>query len=223
MLIYKVLKIDILEINFMSEIAQIDDWFLSMTHWINGGESVSFKKFPWSDDHLKISLEQRFHLFKIRESFISHFGYALPNAEFIDEVAQMGKILEVGAGTGYLSQLIYQKGVEVIATDPGETLYLFESKRWFEVLEMDANKAIEKNPDHTVLMAWPCLNENWANEALLRMKNRQKIIFIGEEEGGCTANSSFFQTLEYEFEKIRALPWKSFPMMNDKASVYIKK
>lgn len=197
-------------------------WLDKMRGWGNGGPAVSIDAFPWGGDFLELNFQSRFELFKIREDFVGEFGFAVPNAEFINDLTKLGPILEIGSGTGYLAHLLLTAGVDIIATDAGQEGYEFSCGHWGNVIKMEAHEALLKFQERTILLAWPCLGEPWGAEALKLMKSNQEIVFIGEGMGGCTADSKFFEILNQEFEKIQKLTWRAFPCIHDKAIHYRK-
>ena len=196
-------------------------WQQAMMNWAEGGKAVSKNHFPWQD-WTQLLLKQRMHLFYQREWFIEQFGYTLPNAEFIQNVLEYGPFLEIGAGSGLLSCLLAQAGSDIVATDIGESYYNFKIGHWFPVQTYHAQEALHIFPNRTVLLAWPCYQQNWATEILELLKPKQKLIYIGEWKNGCNANDSFFNLLNHRFLKIQKLPWKPFPYIQDEATVFQK-
>lgn len=75
---------------------------------------------------MKIEAEEVFHSFQKkdwmgglenRSQFVKKCAWAVPNMAAINEIARQGKIVEVGAGTGYWTFLLRQMGVDVVAYD----------------------------------------------------------------------------------------------------------
>lgn len=196
-------------------------WHESMESWAKGGKGVSLHAFPWND-WLELSLTERMHLFLQREWFIRQFGYILPNLEFIQACLPHGPFLEIGAGSGFLASLLSKEGADIIATDLGTQDYSFEPGRCFPIFKYHAEKAIEHFSNRTVILAWPCYQDSWAADALKQIQRGQKLIYIGEEQHGCNATSQFFEILKNEFSILEKLPWKPFPYIQDRATVYIK-
>ena len=94
-------------------------------------------------------------------SNFSTIGYVIPCRELIESVRTVladhptGKILEIGAGNGYLSALFQCAGIETTATD----IYADET-RHTPIVKMSALEAMLAFPQHAVLMSWPEASDN---------------------------------------------------------------
>lgn len=131
----------------------------------------------------------RFDSFYYREQMISEFGFSIPCTEALNEIKKIGNILEIGAGTGYWSKLLKDIGVNIISTDSKSGDYQFSYNN--DVIKMDAVEAIKEYPDRNVFVSWPCYDETWAFEAAKAMEQGTTLIYIGEGNGGCTADDNF--------------------------------
>ncbi|MCM1216002.1 MAG: hypothetical protein NC548_15955 [Lachnospiraceae bacterium] len=144
----------------------------------------------------------------IRQAYIKKFGFACFSKESFDDlIAYIGnrKCLEVCAGTGWLSSLLLDAGIDIIATDLGtwEKRWNFTdwSKQRIKFIDMDipidAVKAINKYSDaEIVIMSWPEYESPLANLVLNKcLETGKELIYIGEDQGGCTADDSFFETI----------------------------
>lgn len=134
------------------------------------------------------------------------FGFAIPNEEALQIIAEYSPILEVGAGNGYWAFELKERGGDIITTEPlkkAENKYEQVSKGqlWVEPENLSANEAIQKYPNRTLMMIWPCYDDPWAYFALKEYKG-QYFIFVGEGQGGCTAEDMFFNELERNWEMI---------------------
>ena len=154
---------------------------------------------------------------KFRNQFTSTFGFAAINKKFVqtlkNEVIKNKKCLEIMAGTGALSKALCDLGVNVISTDnlswdSFDKYSSWKSLRSHNVEKIDFLDAINKygkNVDF-IICSWPPCDEPQATIALRKMREVNpncKMIYIGESQGGCTADDDFFEEWNdvYEPEK----------------------
>lgn len=139
----------------------------------------------------------------IREEHIKRFTFPCFSKEVIKDLIihiNGRKCLEVCAGTGWLSKLLHNAGVDIIATDLGTwengKFDLWKNK-YIEMDMIDALEAIDKYHDaEIIIMSWPEYSSPLANQVLNKcLKASKELIYIGEDSGGCTADDDFFDTL----------------------------
>lgn len=150
-------------------------------------------------------------MYKLRNFAIKRYGFAIPSIELIEEIKKSKKVLEVGAGSGYLSKIL-EHYIDIKATDSYTKKYRFMHGKYNNVQNMSAVKAINKYPDRDVLMSWPCYNSSWAYNAAKAMKSKKILYYIGEGYGGCTADDTFHKYLSKNFiekNKIMMPNWDS--------------
>ena len=131
-----------------------------------------------------------------RDQYVAEYGFVLLTQECVDALAGVlsGKrALEVGAGTGFLSHCLAEKGVSIVAQDvarPGDNFYGFQ-KTW----KLDKIGPFEDSvtPEYdAIILSWPCLGSSFAFEVASAMSSGQILIYQGEGPGGCTAADDFF-------------------------------
>ena len=136
-----------------------------------------------------------------RDIFIKSAGFALITKNFVKALSEWigdRSVLEIMAGTGYISKSLKNEGVNVVAvTDIKESSWGFK-REWTEVEKLSANDAIMKyNNVDIIICSWAYMDNNMY-EALLTMREYNPnaiILYIGENQGGCTANDNFFENL----------------------------
>ena len=161
----------------------------------------------------------------IRDAFIERFGFAIPHPEAILEIAAIGPLVEVAAGSGALAAALAHAGADIVASD-GALTHVYEAPftvgRWFPVdAPADAAETIAAHPDRTVVLSWPD-GDDWPVRALDAMTPGQRLVHIGEEEGGCCGGWLFHETLARDFVEERILDSFRFAGLHDGASVYRK-
>lgn len=177
-----------------------------------------------------------FDLFKtlyiLREQYIKKYGFALLSEPFIDSLAEQlsdSTTIELGAGSGFLSLCLQNKGINITPYDKyplDKNKYKF-SLHHTEVLVNNAASIIEENKCFSYIISWPNYADNWAYKALLKMQKGTILYYCGEGRGGCTANDAFFDFLSKKtsFDPIKSkkinkhyLSWKG---IHDRWYVYI--
>lgn len=102
----------------------------------------------------------------LHSALIPNISYAVPCYEVIETTLSVlskhktGKLIEIGAGLGFLSALFQRAGVDVTATEisPSGTL------RHTNIVALSAQQAMDLYPDHAVLMSWPHPSQTVARE-----------------------------------------------------------
>lgn len=137
-----------------------------------------------------------------RDDYINRYGFYLVSEDFLEKSVKLfgnKKILEVGAGSGFLSSCLEYNGLDIIATDKQieNNPYGFNNKNQ-KLIEVDSIQFLKENKNNfdVILMSWPDYSSNFADTILKHMKADQILIYIGESYGGCTANDNFFDRLE---------------------------
>lgn len=139
-----------------------------------------------------------------REILINLQGFALVSEQWINPLADYlkgHKCLELMAGLATITSALQKRGVDIIATDDKSWRDgIWKGKEWTDVEEIDAIEAIKKygaDVDY-IIMSWAYM-DNTAYRCLQAMREVNpncKMIVIGESWGGCTADDSFFDSVE---------------------------
>jgi hypothetical protein len=163
-----------------------------------------------------------------RNDVCGEYAWAIPDPASLDFVAQWctPKAVEIGAGTGYWAWQLSQLGVDIVAYDLhppqhdgqnhyhsprneqkdkliGETRHVF-----YDVLPGD-HLMPWNHPDRTLFLCWPPYSSNMANLCLKAYQGK-RLVYIGEQSGGCNADDAFFKRLERNWEEVathRIIQW----------------
>ena len=158
-----------------------------------------FMKHQWMYDH----------------HYLRDFGYVLATREVMDTLADQlsgrGLVLDAGSGSGYLSHELRRMGVETFAVDADKSgLPVFQRN-----LTGDAVSCISSRIS-AVLLAWPPFEDRFAVNVAQAMLPGQLLIYQGENGGGCTADSAFF---DYVSDQTR---WRRrFDLSNELDAVHV--
>ena len=115
---------------------------------------------------------------KHQRKFVSWF---IPSPENIQWISQFGKIVEMGAGHGYLAQLLREAGCDVVAFDN-----CLEGENFGQVQE-GTPEILADYGDRVLLLCWPPQSVHKGHEmslSCLKHYPGKDLIYIGEG-GGC--------------------------------------
>jgi hypothetical protein len=158
----------------------------------------------------------------LRDKWIKKFGFAIPCAELFDELAKAEQVVEIGAGSGYLTGLMRLRGINVIGSDPhigyGHVLKhgLYDHRQ----VIAQGKTMIRRHRDAVIFCSWPSLGETWFRQALKAMQIGQRIVMIFEES---CAEATAREYLDACFDHETTIDIPAFTHLNDIALVYVKK
>ena len=143
----------------------------------------------------------------IRSDYIRN-SFCILSHEFISEIVNLFKklkvksITELGSGCGWLTYWIKKYGfLNINAIDD----YSWIDERHWDVLKLVENHdSVEYVRDHNdielFILSWPYMDDV-ATNIWNEMKEGQYLLYIGESNGGCTADEKFFElTDEHEIK-----------------------
>lgn len=141
--------------------------------------------------------------FEERQKLCKKYSWAIPTMEALQRIADLGPVVEIGAGTGYWAYLLRELGVDVLAFDiaPAGTGYYNgwhdDVAAWTEIAHGGHEKAAYY-PDRTLVLCWPPYATSMAYSAL-KCYRGNRLIYIGEDGGGCTGDAAFHDLLHTEW------------------------
>jgi len=145
-----------------------------------------------------------------RKPMLWAYSWGIPSLEAIHAIADLGPIVELGAGTGYWAWLLKQAGADILCLDSNPE----SPPHWYPVRQGGA-RHLASHQDRTLLMVWPPLagreESCMAYEALQFWRGSQ-LVYVGEWRGR-TASPQFHDHLEANFKKTLELPlprWAGF-------------
>ena len=163
-----------------------------------------------------------------RHELVAKYSWAIPNQEAIDALVQHSPIVELGAGTGYWASLVAAAGGEIVCFDnrtfPGkeEGVWLYQDQpSYYPVAEGDES-VLSAYPQHSLLLCWPNYHSSFASDALKAFQG-QTVLFIGENEGGCTGDQAFFDLLDAQFEFVESVNIPQYYGIRDGLMIFRRK
>lgn len=182
---------------------------------------IEFEQPGWTTKDEVMGLVMRgVSMYQLRDVWIDRFGFAIPCAELLDELARHRKVVEVGAGSGYMTRLMLNRGTNVTGSNPARSDYTFEHGAHAALDAGEAKTMARRYPDATIFCSWPTLNHTWFRQLLKAMHIGQTLIVI--RESACAEHSAW-EYLDDCFDELRTIDIPTFEHMNDIAAVYIKK
>ena len=139
-----------------------------------------------------------------RNIYIKKYGFPLFAENWVKPLAQWigdRPCLEIMAGTGFFSYALKQYGCNIKATDNYSWSNRFDNiSKFIEVENLDCIDAIRKYGKDVkfIICSWPYMDDN-AYKCLMAMREvnpKCRMIYIGEDMGGCTANDKFFEAVK---------------------------
>ena len=178
------------------------------------------------------NVDTKIKAFNLQNEFIQKGMYAVITWQLVKPLAKWissRKCLEVMSGRGWLTLALRSQGVNIIATDDyswADNMQWGESVT--EVEKLDSIEAVNKyGKDIEILIcAWPYMDDVAFRTmvALHEINPNALIIYIGEFDGGCTADDSFhehFQIIRDDNFNRAADMYQRWPSLHD--SVYLGK
>lgn len=147
-------------------------------------------------------------LAKVKRYFTGKYSWAIPTADAIQAIAKnsSGRIVDLGAGTGYCAYLLSQRGVSVAGIDNGDDWQSQKLNLWHEVV-LGNETSLRQYPGYDLMMVWPPRN-GMASRAL-ELWRGDTLFYVGEMLRG-NADIAFFDRLDKEFvlvEKVEIPNW----------------
>lgn len=131
-----------------------------------------------------------------RDAFINRYGFHMMTQEQLDTLAGLllkKKVLEAGAGTGWVSHALRRRGVQITASDIGGA---FADNYGFKtVWQRDhTGSSCDLLPGDwdVIMLGWPPYEHPFGALVARALRPGQVLLYQGEGRGGCTADDDFF-------------------------------
>lgn len=134
-----------------------------------------------------------------RHRFIANYGFMLVTQETLEALVRLchGKrVLDAGAGTGYLAKALEDHGIDVLAADRknySEGKHGYPFRQQFKLDYIGDVTEILPGQFDVVMLCWPCYNKPFGYDVAKRLQPGQTLIYQGEGFGGCTADDAFHE------------------------------
>ncbi len=161
-----------------------------------------------------------------RRKLTSLYSWAIPDEAALKTIAEYSPIVEMGAGTGYWASLLVQMGVDIIYYDivpPNEkSNNRYRHATTYHKVEEGGPFEVVAHSDRTLFLCWPPYDTSMAYDCLINYQGNT-LIFIGEGDGGCTGDNSFFEELEAHWEMVKEIDIPQWDGLHDYMTIYTRK
>lgn len=162
-------------------------------------------------------------IFQKRYDLVSRYSWTIPDPGtllFMDAFST-GRMVDPMAGTGYWAYLLGQMNIDVTCYDinPGDNHWHKGYPLHMPVEKMDGVEAVKLHPDRALLLAWPPCGSPDGRD-VLKAYEGDRVVFIGESQGGCTGSDGLYDLLESDWDLVaehRPVQWFG---VHDEVSVY---
>lgn len=162
-----------------------------------------------------------------RREFQTNYAWAIPTQEVIKSIVTFANndvIYEIGAGKGYWAYFINKEGGNIKCFDNSDCIsnYFINKETFYPVKFCTPIGVGEECKNANVLMfCWPEYDKNWAYEYLKTIKP-SKLIYVGEEYGGCCANDNFFKFIDKNYKEVDFMKIPQWVGLHDYCFLYEK-
>ncbi len=164
---------------------------------------------------LTSGIAQILDLAERRRELAARYAWALPSEAALEALARYAPLVECGAGTGYWSALLRERGVDVAAFDLAPP-----RRTWTAVEPADSVTAARRHRDRALVLCWPPYDDDRASYAALRAYRGETLIHIGERGEGTTGSVRFHRELELNWTLVEEVNLPHWPRLRDTLAVY---
>lgn len=159
-----------------------------------------------------------------RDDYLSAYGCAKWSANVLERIAELGPVVELGAGNGQWKRALEaEHDVDIVAYDDFSQLYFASDEPDAvekSVLEGD-EKMLRKHHDRTLLLVCPPPTDMAAR--CLNAYSGNRLVFVGEGRGGAHGNEAFFAMLKSGWDVVDVLEVEPFSECFEKCYVMERK
>jgi hypothetical protein len=177
----------------------------------------------------------------LRWEYCNRYCWSIPDPETVAFVARYlaPRAIEIGAGTGYWSWLLAQHGIDILAYDsaPPDCVttnewhspwneqtasFLGQLRPTFHPIEHGGPEQLLHATDRSLFLCWPPYKQDMALQCLTCYTGH-RLVYVGEDRGGCCANNVFFDRLKKSWLEVDSHWPVQWYNIGDKAVVYERK
>lgn len=164
-----------------------------------------------------------------RDSRLSYHDYVT----VAQVLAPLGSWVEIGAGSGALTDEIRRLGGRCVGTDlhewflfdPAPNEYTTMKKKWdpSKTIRAEAERVgrlVGRHPSIGLISAWPSYNEDWCYRAVRHLSVGQLFAYVGEGAGGCTGDDLLHDLLLRQFDVVVEIDIDQAHGVHDYLAVY---
>ena len=155
---------------------------------------------------------------------VCQYAWAIPCPEALDVLAALSPLVEMGAGTGYWAHLLQKGGADVLPFD-SQPYSNHQAEGRFTEVSLGGSEIAGSYPERVLFLCWPP-NDDPMGAAALEAHHAaggQQVAYIGEGDGGCTADDRFHTFLEEHYREVRRVELPQWYGIHDDLGVYARK
>ncbi len=179
-------------------------------------------------------------LWASRHEYCGKYSWSIPDPASIAFVAEHlgAKAVEMGAGMGYYAWQLAQSGVDILCYDiaPPSIVtdnhyhsprtgryedFSGETVQTYHPVLQGTPDLLQRHADRSLFLCWPPMSD-MATQCLEHYRGN-KLVYIGESDGGCTADEAFFEVLEKDWTAIASHNPLQWDGIHDYIEVYERK
>lgn len=159
-----------------------------------------------------------------RDLFRQKWGFSVPSRKAVLSIARFAgdrTILDIGCGRGTWSALLALAGCRVESYDSFDDGYIREEDCLVHASVGDGCDilASRSRESDVLLLSWPPYWNDLADSSLQSFKGN-RLVYIGEEWGGCTATDEFFNLLDKDWKLSRTVKLNNFSPIQESVFMY---
>jgi hypothetical protein len=176
--------------------------------------------------HVAPGLARILDLPRRRRELAARFAWAVPGDSALAAVAELGPLIDGGAGTGYWAAMLRARGVDVLAVDriPPDggsgNPHHRGARTWTRVVAMETAAAVRANPDRALLLCWPPYDDDTAGYRALLNFSGQRLAYLGEPAGGATGTPRLARELDLNWTPEVSIAVPNWPGIRDRLVIY---
>ena len=143
-----------------------------------------------------------------RDSYTEFLSWSIIDRDTMTKISEFigdKKALEIGAGNALITTILrlLSPSIDITVTDNFSSHTSEPDKCFTRVEEFDSDEAIREFTESQILiLIWPPSHTKMSSNALRKFKGKY-VIYIGEDEDGCTGDKGFHKILEKEWNDLR--------------------
>ncbi len=165
-----------------------------------------------------------------RNDYVRRYAWTITAPETVAFVVEHSgsAVVDPMAGSGWWAYLLGEAGVDVAASDlylPGtdDNHWHRDVEPWVPITALDGVEAVRQHgAGRSLLLAWPPYDSP-AGADILDAFQGDRVVFIGEGEGGCTGDDRLFALLDADWVEVAAHRPVQWYGIHDHVIVYDRK
>ncbi|MFE9192026.1 hypothetical protein ACFYL6_20715 [Micromonospora sp. NPDC007208] len=162
-----------------------------------------------------------------RTDYVKQYAWTITDPETVTFVAEhsLDRLVDPMAGTGYWAWLLTQAGVDTAAYDLNPPAPDSEANDWHRnvaahltVGEANAKDSVAWSASRTLLLSWPPYGFDAC--PILDAYKGGRVIYIGEDWGGCCGDDGMFEAFERDWVKVAERVPVQWDGLHDVVHVY---